>query len=162
MRASQILNFQSTASINLRRPWQTFKDGQLWYGFSKTGSKRHRLTTKQGNKHYYKGTGSSGIGSWTSDGRYILNWDKVRTFVVPTTLNSTNLKALVSPRTPEIKQQLVGYNDSWKSPELALDNIVNFVEHGENYSNIDLEKADYLERIVNPKFEEQKEKTSEN
>lgn len=162
MRASQILNFQSTAAINLRRPWQTFKDGQLWYGQSKSGSKRHALTTKQGNKHYYKGTRSSGIGRLNAAGRYIVNWDKVRTYVVPASLNSTNLKALVSPRTPQIKQKLEGYQDNWKSPEFALDSVIDFVEYGENYSNQDLEKQEYLEKYVSSKLREQQENAEKN
>ena len=38
-----------------------FRDGTLYYGQLKSGSKRHALTGKQGNKHYYKGTRSTGI-----------------------------------------------------------------------------------------------------
>ena len=60
-----------------------FRDGTLYYGQLKSGSKRHALTGKQGNKHYYKGTRSTGIGSWDSRGRYHINWEKVRTYVVP-------------------------------------------------------------------------------
>ncbi|ABN65369.2 predicted protein [Scheffersomyces stipitis CBS 6054] len=151
MRASQVLNFQQTAVANLRRPWQTFRDGQIWYGITKLGTKRLPLTTKQGNKHYYKGTGSSGYGKLNSSGTYIINWNKVRTYVVPADLQNTELKALVSPNTPQIWQKVVGYQDGFKSPELAFDNVVNFVEYGENYSNEDLESNQYLEKIVSPR-----------
>ena len=76
MRASQVLSFQSTVSNSLRRPWQTFRDGTLFYGQLKTGTKRHPLTTKQGNKDFYKGTRSSGIGHLDTRGRYHVNWEK--------------------------------------------------------------------------------------
>jgi len=148
MRASSIVSFHQTTSVGLRRPWQTFKDGQIWYGMMKLGSKRHPLTTKQGNKHYYKGTGSSGYGRLNKNGTYLVNWDKVRTYVVPADLNSTELKPLVSPKTPQIYQKYVGYTDGVKSPELAMKNIIDFVELGENYNNVDLEKSNYLEEFV--------------
>lgn len=150
MRASVVLNFQQSTSASLRRPWQTFKDGQIWYGLTKRGSKRHPLTTKQGNKNFYKGTGSSGYGKSNKNGTYIMNWEKVRTYVVPAELNTTELKALVSPKVPGIYQRFVGYEDGAKSPELAFKNIIDFIELGENYNNIDLEKSQYLEEFVHP------------
>lgn len=52
MKVSQVLSFQGSVSSALRRPWQTFRDGTLYYGQLKSGSKRHALTGKQGNKHY--------------------------------------------------------------------------------------------------------------
>ncbi|CAK7905758.1 54S ribosomal protein L27, mitochondrial [[Candida] anglica] len=152
MRGSQILSFQQTAVANLRRPWQTFKDGQIWYGQMKSGSKRHALTTKQGNKNFYKGTGSSGIGKLNSRGLYIVDWSKVRTYVVPPP--NPELKALVSASTPEILQKFVGYKDQFKDPEYTWDSIVNFIENGEGYSEINLEETDYLEKFVKPGFEE--------
>lgn len=76
------------------RPWKTFKDGTLFYGTSKTGSKRHPLTSKQGNKNFYKGTRSSGVGQHTSTGKYTIHWDKVRTYVVPAGLSNTDVSKL--------------------------------------------------------------------
>ncbi|KAK6457797.1 mitochondrial 54S ribosomal protein YmL27 [Scheffersomyces xylosifermentans] len=154
MRASQVLNFQQAAVSNLRRPWQTFRDGQIWYGITKLGTKRSPLTTKQGNKHYYKGTGSSGYGKLNASGTYIMNWSKVRTYVVPKDLHGTELKALVSPNTPQIYQRVIGYEDGFKSPELAFNSIIDFIEYGENYNDQDLEKNQYLDKIVNPKVVE--------
>lgn len=153
MRASTVLNFQNTASNALRRPWQTFKDGQIWYGITKLGSKRHPLTTKQGNKHYYKGTRSSGIGSLDKYGSYSVNWSKVRTYVVPTS-TSEGLKALVSGNVPQIKQKFVGYQDGPKDAELAWNNIKKFIELGENYDVVDYEGVDYLQEFINPKVVE--------
>lgn len=150
MRASSVLNFQLAVSASLRRPWQTYRDGQIWYGQTKLGSKRHPLTTKQGNKHFYKGTGSSGYGKSNRNGDYVVNWNKVRTYVVPSALNSTELNALVSPNTPEIKEKYIGYHDGPKNPELAFQKIIDFIELGENYNNSDLEQAGYYEEIVHP------------
>lgn len=150
MRASSVLNFQASATANLRRPWQTFRDGQIWYGSIKSGSKRHTLTTKQGNKNFYKGTGSSGIGKLNNAGNYIVNWSKVRTYVVPVDLHTTNLKPLVSPNSPQIEQRFIGYKDGPKDGELAWKNIVDFIEYGENYDDQNLES--YKEEYVNPKL----------
>lgn len=149
MRATNVLNFQQTTVSNLRRPWQTFKDGQIWYGMTTRGTKRHPLTTKQGNKHYYKGTGSSGYGKLNKSGVYIVNWTKVRTYVVPADLHNTELKPLVSANVPQIYQKFTGYSDGMKSPELAWKNVVDFVEYGENYNEQDLEENQYLEEFVN-------------
>lgn len=44
---------------------------------------RLRLTTKQTNKGYYKGTRTGSMGQWTKQGNYVINWEKVRTYVVP-------------------------------------------------------------------------------
>jgi len=47
-----------------------------------------QLTTKQGPKDYYKGTGSGRMGDHTKYGGYIVNYDRVRTYCVPQNLNS--------------------------------------------------------------------------
>lgn len=155
MKASGILSFQSSAVANLRRPWQTFRDGQIWYGLTKSGSKRHQLTSKQGNKHFYKGTRSSGVGKLNNAGNYIVDWSKVRTYVVPADISLSGLNALVSPNTPQVEQRFVGYTDGPKDAELAWKNIVDFIEYGENYDDQDLEKSEYLEEFINPKVVKQ-------
>ncbi|OBA22472.1 hypothetical protein METBIDRAFT_31365 [Metschnikowia bicuspidata var. bicuspidata NRRL YB-4993] len=150
MRASSVISFQQSVASNLKRPWQTFKDGQIWYGLTKRGSKRHPLTGKQGNKHFYKGTGSTGYGKLNSMGVYVMDWKKVRTYVVPAELNSSDLKALVSPKVPQVLQTFKGYTDGFKDPQLAWHNIKDFIEFGENYNDRDLEKTQYLEEHVHP------------
>ncbi|KAF3993247.1 hypothetical protein FT663_00521 [Candidozyma haemuli var. vulneris] len=150
MKASTILSFQQSTRANLRRPWQTYRDGQIWYGYTKSGSKRHALYTKSGNKNFYKGTRSSGVGNLTKHGDYMVNWEKVRTYVVPPDLATTDLKPFVSIDVPQIWQRTPGYSDSFKSPELAWNNIKDFIEYGENYNDVDLEKNNYLEEFVNP------------
>ncbi|KAK0742304.1 mitochondrial ribosomal protein L27-domain-containing protein [Apiosordaria backusii] len=42
-----------------------------------------RLTTKDVNKGFYKGTGSGSMGRHTNRGGYIIEWNKVRTYVCP-------------------------------------------------------------------------------
>lgn len=44
---------------------------------------RLALNTKKTNKGYYKGTGTGSTGSHTKHGGFIIDWDKVRTYVVP-------------------------------------------------------------------------------
>lgn len=163
MRASQVLSFHSTVSSSLRRPWQTFRDGTLFYGQLKTGTKRHPITTKQGNKDFYKGTRSSGIGSLDSRGRYHVNRNKVRTYVVPEGLHKTELKALVSPKSPQFQQKVIGYSDQFKTPELAFHNAKSFIEFGPNYSEVDLEAEGYIHKFIHPDVleAEQKENLAE-
>jgi large subunit ribosomal protein L41 len=50
---------------------------------STTGIRRLRLTTKMVNGGYYKGTGSGSMGRHTKHGGYKIDWNKVRTYVVP-------------------------------------------------------------------------------
>ncbi|QDS74899.1 hypothetical protein FKW77_003822 [Venturia effusa] len=45
--------------------------------------RRLALTTKQGPKDYYKGTGSGSTGRHTKGGKYIISYRKVRSYVPP-------------------------------------------------------------------------------
>jgi large subunit ribosomal protein L41 len=47
---------------------------------------RLALNTKQANKGFYKGTGTGSVGRHTKHGGFIVEWDKVRTYVVPKNL----------------------------------------------------------------------------
>ncbi|KAK3995806.1 mitochondrial ribosomal protein L27-domain-containing protein [Cladorrhinum sp. PSN332] len=42
-----------------------------------------RLTTKDVNKGFYKGTGTGAMGRHTKYGGYIIEWERVRTYVCP-------------------------------------------------------------------------------
>lgn len=113
----------------LLRPWQKYKDGQLFYGIVKSGNKRWSLTTKQGNKNHYKGTGSTGVGTWTRLGQYRVNWEKVRTYVVPRDMEGTELRPFVCPTAPNIKNHYKGF----KGPvdgKLHLRKVMEFVKYG--------------------------------
>ncbi|KAJ2342160.1 60S ribosomal protein L27, mitochondrial, partial [Coemansia sp. RSA 2618] len=46
------------------------------------GAKRSVMTAKHGH-NYYKGNRTGSIGRHTKHGGYVINMDKVRTFVVP-------------------------------------------------------------------------------
>lgn len=116
----------------LLRPWRKYRDGTPFYGWTKTGNKRWSLTTKQGNKNFYKGTGSSGIGRWTTRGRYIINWDKVRTYVVPSGLNETSLKPLVCSKTPMLTHSFKGYDKGAIDGKLYLQKVKEYIEYGTN------------------------------
>jgi len=54
--------------------------------FSRTATRRLRLTTKQAGPNYYKGVGTGSMGRHTKHGGYIIDWKKVRTYVVPSGL----------------------------------------------------------------------------
>ncbi|KAG2184805.1 hypothetical protein INT43_000718 [Umbelopsis isabellina] len=61
------------------------------------GARRQQLTAKRGH-NYYKGTGSGAMGRHTKQGGYMIDWNKVRTFVVPD-MSDFNLSPYVSRKT---------------------------------------------------------------
>lgn len=133
--------FHTSAPTLLRRPWKTYKDGTIFYGQSKAGNKRLTLSTKQGNKNYYKGTRSSGIGHISSKGKYAIDYNKVRTFVTPADM-STPLKPLVSASVPIPKNTFKGYTGITDG-RLWLDKVKEYIETG----NVEFEKTEtYIER----------------
>ena len=121
--------FHSTRTALLKRPWKTYKDGTIFYGQSKAGNKRVPLSTKQGNKNFYKGTRSSGIGSLDNKGKYAINYNKVRTFITPEDM-STPLKPLVSPNVAVPKNTFKGYVGITDG-RLWLDQVKQYVETGD-------------------------------
>ncbi|KAI8982484.1 mitochondrial ribosomal protein L27-domain-containing protein [Mycotypha africana] len=66
------------------------------------GASRLQLTAKKGH-NYYKGTGSGAMGRHTKKGGYIVDWNKVRTFVVPD-LEGFALGPYVSRKTPQLSK----------------------------------------------------------
>ncbi|MCJ1225887.1 hypothetical protein MMC12_002536 [Toensbergia leucococca] len=60
--------------------------------------RRLALTTKQVNGGYYKGTGSGSMGRHTRHGGYIIEWKKVRTYVVPMNLKDFKLTPFVTKK----------------------------------------------------------------
>lgn len=59
---------------------------------------RMSLNTKQVNKGFYKGTGSGSMGSHTKYGGYRIDWDKVRTYVVPKNLKDFKVTGQLKAR----------------------------------------------------------------
>ncbi|KAG4301264.1 hypothetical protein PCK1_002574 [Pneumocystis canis] len=53
------------------------------------GAKRLPMTSKQG-RQFYKGSGTGSMGG------YIIDWKKVRTFIVPSGLDTTSLTPFVT------------------------------------------------------------------
>ncbi|KAL9640213.1 MAG: hypothetical protein Q9164_000400 [Protoblastenia rupestris] len=89
---------------------------------------RLRLTTKQAaNKGgYYKGTGTGAMGWHTKHGGYVIDWAKVRTYVVPAELGDCKLSPFVTQKITEKEarmqnlayraQRMMGgeYLEQWK------------------------------------------------
>ncbi|KAI9594962.1 mitochondrial ribosomal protein L27-domain-containing protein [Syncephalis fuscata] len=68
------------------------------------GALRTPMHTKRGH-NYYKGTRSGAMGRHTKHGNYIIDYSKVRTYVVPD-LTDCDLKPYVSHRTEKIESTL--------------------------------------------------------
>ena len=54
--------------------------------------RRLALTTKQVNGGYYKGTGSGTMGQHTKYGGFVIDWRKVRTYIVPQDLKDFKVR----------------------------------------------------------------------
>ncbi|KAF4210448.1 hypothetical protein CNMCM8980_002128 [Aspergillus fumigatiaffinis] len=59
---------------------------------------RLRLTTKQVNGGYYKGNRTGSMGYFAKNGSYVIDWKKVRTYVVPENLADFKLTPFVTKR----------------------------------------------------------------
>ncbi|KAI2472913.1 mitochondrial ribosomal protein L27-domain-containing protein [Annulohypoxylon bovei var. microspora] len=83
--------------------------------------RKFRLTTKDVNKGFYKGTRTGSMGRHTKHGGYVIDWTKVRTFVVPANLDNFKLTPFVTKMVHRTKGRYEGYSKGPKSPELYLD-----------------------------------------
>ena len=63
--------------------------------------RRLPLTTKQVSNGFYKGTGSGAMGRHTKHGGYVIEWNKVRTYVVPEQLKECKVRRFPSWGTAE-------------------------------------------------------------
>lgn len=144
MKPSGVAQFHTTLAAQLTRPWKKYRDGTLFYGQFKSGLRRHPANTKLGNKNFYKGTGAAGMGRNTSTGRHVMLWQRVRTYVVPESLQTTPLLPLVSQKTPELKNHFQGYRNGATDGRLVLDKIKEYVQHDK--VDTDLKETKYLER----------------
>ncbi|OOF97203.1 hypothetical protein ASPCADRAFT_206024 [Aspergillus carbonarius ITEM 5010] len=66
---------------------------------------RLRLTTKQINGGYYKGNRTGSMGYFAKNGSYVIDWKKVRTYVVPENLDQFKLTPFVTKRMPPTKSK---------------------------------------------------------
>ncbi|KAK9772929.1 putative Ribosomal protein [Seiridium cardinale] len=86
------------------------------------------LTTKDMNKGFYKGTRTGTVGRHTKFGGYVIEWDRVRTYVVPEGLDSFKLSPFVTNKIERTRGQYQGsgpndpslYIERWKD-ENGLD-----------------------------------------
>ena len=67
-----------------------------------------RLTTKNVNKGYYKGTGTGSMGRHTKYGGYVIEWPKVRTYVVPEGLSAFKVRSIL------MRQSVQNVDWAWK------------------------------------------------
>ncbi|GAP86798.1 putative 50S ribosomal protein 27 [Rosellinia necatrix] len=79
------------------------------------------LTTKDIKKGFYKGTGSGSMGQHTKYGGYVIDWNKVRTYVVPAGLDTFKLTPFVTKKIIATKGRYEGYPKGPRSPDLYLD-----------------------------------------
>ncbi|KAL2258250.1 hypothetical protein VTK26DRAFT_8524 [Humicola hyalothermophila] len=81
--------------------------------------RRLRLTTKDVNKGYYKGTRTGSMGRHTKHGGYIIDWNKVRTYVCPS-LEGFKLTPFVTRNMPRTFGQYSGDPLGPKNPATYL------------------------------------------
>ncbi|KAJ5897413.1 hypothetical protein N7504_007701 [Penicillium tannophilum] len=74
---------------------------------SPTMMARLRFTTKQVNGGYYKGTRTGSMGQFDKKGNYVIDWKKVRTYVVPDDLDEFDLTPFVSKKVEPKRDQYV-------------------------------------------------------
>lgn len=65
--------------------------------------RRLPLSTKQVSNGFYKGTGSGAMGRHTKHGGYVIEWQKVRNYIVPEGLKDFKVWNLFLPL-PEYKR----------------------------------------------------------
>ncbi|KAL4886743.1 hypothetical protein BJY04DRAFT_178250 [Aspergillus karnatakaensis] len=84
---------------------------------------RLRLTTKQVNGGYYKGNRTGSTGYFAKNGSYVIDWKKVRTYVVPEGLKEFKLTPFVTklmPPTPSKYTQEIERQDKLFTVETSL------------------------------------------
>ncbi|CAD6568340.1 MAG: hypothetical protein ASARMPREDX12_001373 [Alectoria sarmentosa] len=79
--------------------------------------RRLPLTTKQVSNGYYKGTGTGAMGRHTKHGGYMIEWRKVRTYVVPEQLKDCKLTPFVTKRMKPTKGRFEGESKGGLSGE---------------------------------------------
>ncbi|ODV90657.1 hypothetical protein CANCADRAFT_44302 [Tortispora caseinolytica NRRL Y-17796] len=119
--------------LSLSRPWLNYgRVKHPFYRFQKRLDKRWRLTSKHGNEHFYKGTGSGGIGRWTKHGSYIIDWNKVRTFVAPTSRMSALQPFVFKGVEPYQERPYTGYEKGPHDPKYYIDRVKEYIRYGKS------------------------------
>ncbi|KAL3470562.1 hypothetical protein BJX99DRAFT_45050 [Aspergillus californicus] len=114
---------------------------------------RLRLTTKQVNGGYYKGNRTGSTGYFAKNGSYVIDWKKVRTYVVPENLNEFKLTPFVT--------KLMAPTKSKYTHEIERANKIFTVEralNGKDY--LDLWASDNSREVLAEERREQIEKAT--
>ncbi|KAL7899714.1 hypothetical protein HDV63DRAFT_321501 [Trichoderma sp. SZMC 28014] len=95
------------------------------------GKYRHlKLTTKDVGRGFYKGNRTGSMGRHTKYGGYIVEWNKVRTYVVPQNLSESKLTPFVSR---EVRSEPGDYKGLAKGPQ----DPYFYVEQWKRYNGVD-------------------------
>ncbi|KAJ3012998.1 hypothetical protein HKX48_005973 [Thoreauomyces humboldtii] len=81
------------------------------------GATRGVMSSKQGNKNFYKGTGSGKMGRWTARGRYILEPWRFRQWIVPD-LSACEMKPYVSKEANKYLRRAHTFRDYFRADNL--------------------------------------------
>ncbi|KAK1251990.1 hypothetical protein MKX07_007469 [Trichoderma sp. CBMAI-0711] len=95
------------------------------------GKYRHlKLTTKDVGRGFYKGNRTGSMGRHTKYGGYLIEWNKVRTYVVPQNLAESKLTPFVSR---EVREEPGDYKGLSKGPQ----DPYFYVEQWKRYNGVD-------------------------
>ncbi|GIZ44824.1 hypothetical protein CKM354_000801100 [Cercospora kikuchii] len=92
--------------------------------------RRLALTTKQGPHNYYKGNRTGAMGRHTKWGGYVIDWNKVRTYVCPD-LTNFNLSPFVAKTVKRAERESYAHTET-KSPLDGKEYIKKWKEEGGN------------------------------
>ncbi|KAI8822642.1 uncharacterized protein EV422DRAFT_408311 [Fimicolochytrium jonesii] len=100
------------------------------------GATRGVLSAKQGNKNYYKGTGSGRMGRWTARGRFILEPWRFRQWMIPKDLSEFQLHPYIDQETPSSVKRGHSFRDYFRPHALpeTYDKVV--VEESRKLANL--------------------------
>ncbi|TPX62717.1 hypothetical protein SpCBS45565_g06951 [Spizellomyces sp. 'palustris'] len=84
------------------------------------GATRRVMSAKQGNKNFYKGTGSGRMGRWTARGRFILEPWRFRSWEIPD-LSTCELKPYVSKNADKYLRRAHTFRDYFRPKNIPED-----------------------------------------
>ncbi|KAK7204313.1 mitochondrial ribosomal protein L27-domain-containing protein [Myxozyma melibiosi] len=133
-------------STPLAGPWKHFRDRLIPIHPRWHANRRKPVTTKRGNKDFYKGTGSANMGRHTKHGGYIIDYQKVRTYVVPDELVTTNLAPYLPNTLPPLKNTFAGYKGGPSDGNWYLDKYREYLKYGADEAPESRRNEDWIER----------------
>ncbi|KAI9106177.1 mitochondrial ribosomal protein L27-domain-containing protein [Phlyctochytrium arcticum] len=91
------------------------------------GATRGVMNSKQGNKNFYKGTGSGRMGRWTARGRFLLEPWRFRSWEIPE-LSNCELKPFVSKNADKHFRQSHSFRDYFNEDNVPQEMDLQFAE----------------------------------